>query len=99
MATRLTCRAAERSACVSDIVRSTTLSVSSKCSKRPYRASAGFNLGLLMRQLIGVGTPRGLQGRLLVVVATLSALIRPLWSCVTGHRRPGELDSAIARPA
>jgi hypothetical protein len=52
-----------------------------------------------MRQLIGVGTPRGLQGRLLVVVATLSALIRPLWSCVTGHRRPGELDSAIARPA
>jgi hypothetical protein len=25
---------------------------------------SGFNLGLLMRQLIGVGTPRGLQGRL-----------------------------------
>ena len=26
--------------------------------------TGGFNLGLLMRQLIGVGTPRGLQGRL-----------------------------------
>ena len=24
---------------------------------------AGLNLGLLLRQLIGVGTPRGLQGR------------------------------------
>src|SRR4030095_15466863 len=29
----------------------------------------GFNLGLLMRQLIGVGTPRGLQGRLIAIVA------------------------------
>ena len=25
----------------------------------------GFNLGLLMRRLIGMGTPRGLQGRLI----------------------------------
>jgi transposase len=24
--------------------------------------AGGFNLGLLMRQLMGVGTPRGLQG-------------------------------------
>ena len=39
----------------------------------------GFNLGLLMRQLIGVGTPRGLQGRLNAVLAALLALIRPLW--------------------
>ena len=29
-----------------------------------------------MRQLIGVGTPRGLQGRLSAVVAALLALIR-----------------------
>lgn len=38
----------------------------------------GFSLGLLMRQLIGVGAPRGLQGRLNAVVAALFALIRPL---------------------
>ena len=29
-----------------------------------------------MRQLIGIGTPRGLQGRLATVIATLLALIR-----------------------
>jgi transposase len=36
---------------------------------------AAFNLSLLMRQLIGVGTPRGLQGRL----ADLAALCRDLF--------------------
>ena len=30
-----------------------------------------FNLGLLMRQLIGVGTPRGLQGRRIAAMAAL----------------------------
>lgn len=35
--------------------------------------TAGFNLGLLMRQLIGVGVSRGLQGRLIAIVTTLAA--------------------------
>jgi transposase len=38
--------------------------------KRLVVHSGGFNLGLLMRRLIGVGTPRGLQGqssRLIIV--------------------------------
>lgn len=35
----------------------------------------GFNLGLLMRTLVGVGTPRGLQGRLAALMATLWCLI------------------------
>jgi transposase len=34
----------------------------------------GFNLGLLMRTLIGVGTPRGLQGRLAAHIALVIAL-------------------------
>jgi hypothetical protein len=33
--------------------------------------TGGFNLGLFMRHLIGVGTPRGLQGRVAAVLATL----------------------------
>ncbi len=37
---------------------------------------SGFNLGLIMRQLIGVGTPRGLQDGPAGVFATLSALLR-----------------------
>ena len=46
--------------------------------KRLLIHAGGFNLGLLMRQLIGVGTPRGLQGRLHAVLAALLMLIRPL---------------------
>jgi transposase len=38
--------------------------------KRLLVHSGGFNLGLVMRTLVGVGTPRGLQGRLNAVVAT-----------------------------
>ena len=34
---------------------------------------AGFNLSLVMRQIFGVGTPRGLQGRCAALVAALVA--------------------------
>jgi hypothetical protein len=39
-----------------------------------------------MRQLIGVGTPRGLQGRLITAIATLLAVIQELWERLTIHR-------------
>ena len=39
-----------------------------------------------MRQLIGVGTPRGLQGRLIAVVTTLLALAYTLGQRVTRYR-------------
>lgn len=53
--------------------------------KRLLIHAGGFNLGLLVRQLIGVGTPRGLQGRLIAVIATLLALGRALAERVTSH--------------
>ena len=62
--------------------------------KRLLIHTGGFNLGLLMRQLIGVGTPRGLQGRLRAVVAALLALIRSLLLFVTSH---GRLVRHVAR--
>jgi len=43
--------------------------------KRLLIHAGGFNLGLLIRSILGVGTPRGLQGRLTAVLATISALI------------------------
>jgi len=43
--------------------------------KRLLIHAGGFNLGLVMRQLIGLGTPRGLQGRLATVRATLFVLL------------------------
>jgi transposase len=59
--------------------------------KRVLIHAGGFNLGLLMRTLIGVGTPRGLQGRLATALAALVVLIRGLWAPM---RRPDRL----ARP-
>ena len=44
---------------------------------------AGFNLGLLLRQLIGVGTPRALQGRLAEAMCALLTFLRALPSLVT----------------
>ena len=61
--------------------------------KRLLIHTAGFNLGLLMRQLIGVGTPRGLQGRLLAIVTTLLGLTGSLWERIRGHGRFGQRDS------
>jgi transposase len=43
--------------------------------KRLLIHAGGFNLGLVMRQLIGLGTPRGLQGRLAAVLPSLSLLL------------------------
>ena len=43
----------------------------------------GFNLGLLMRQLTGVGTPRSLQGRAAAAVfAPLTTAVSRLWTLV-----------------
>ena len=43
--------------------------------KRLLIHAGGFNLGLVMRHLIGVGTPRGLQDRPAAVIATLLVFI------------------------
>jgi transposase len=71
--------------------------------KRLLIHAGGFNLGLLMRQLIGVGTPRGLQGRLIAVVATLWLLTQALGKAVTRHGCPAPPVSrrrrcSIAKP-
>src|SRR3989449_6965360 len=49
--------------------------------KRLLIHAGGFNLGLIMRHLIGVGTPRGLQGRLPAVIATLLVFLRSARRC------------------
>ena len=52
--------------------------------------AGGFNLGLVMRHLIGIGTPRGLQGRVAAVLATLGVLMgvvrRRLTTISSSHR-------------
>lgn len=58
--------------------------------KRLFVHIGGFDLGLLMRTLIGVGTPRGLQGRL----AALMALVMTLRTAVVDVWHPSAAHSA-----
>ena len=50
----------------------------------------GFNLGLLMRTLFGVGTPRSLQGQLAALIAVMVAL----WNALHGIWSPQDTPSA-----
>jgi transposase len=65
--------------------------------KRLLIHTGGFNLGLLMRQMIGVGTPRSLQGRLNAVVAALLALLESLSELARPLRRPVRQVSPLER--
>ena len=56
-------------------MRRTHLRFHYNIAKRMLIHVAGFNLGLLMRKRFGVGTPRGLQGRLVAAIAAFAALI------------------------
>jgi transposase len=56
--------------------------------KRLLIHAGGFNLGLVMRQVFGVGTPRGLQGRLaaaMTVVVALWTLVEDLRLAIGAH--------------
>jgi transposase len=59
--------------------------------KRVLIHAGAFNLGLVMRHLIGVGTPRGLQSRLAAVMSTL-------WCLLSAPRPPRRAISAWHRP-
>ena len=59
--------------------------------KRVLIHAGGLNLGLLMRHLIGVGTPRSLQGRAVAFVMVIWSLIRlpeTLWKTIWMRFRP-----------
>lgn len=55
--------------------------------KRVLVHASGFNLGLVMRRLLGVGTPRGLQGRLAALTAVLVAIYHALAEAVPPRSR------------
>ncbi len=58
--------------------------------KRLFVHVGGFNLGLFMRTLCGIGTPRSLQGRLAAVLA----LVIALWTRTVGLWRDHGTPSA-----
>jgi hypothetical protein len=58
----------------------------------------GFNLGLLMRTLIGAGTPRGLQGRLAALITLVMTLRTRVVDSWRYHQRPSAHHSAGFTP-
>lgn len=72
--------------------------------KRLLVHASAFNLGLWVRSLFGIGTPRTLQGRAVAVAAVLSTLgrlvydaIGPIWDHnVSAHRPRHSADDLIA---
>ena len=60
--------------------------------KRVLVHVSGFNLGLLMRQLTGVGTPRSLQGRAAAVFGALIAGLSCRWILVSRSWAPEARD-------
>ena len=60
--------------------------------KRVLVHSGAFNLGLLMRQIVGVGTPRGLQGRLHDLLAQLLHLWNRLTAITTAPTNHEQLS-------
>jgi len=69
-------------------MRRTHLRGHPKILKRLLIHAAGFNLGLLMRKLFGLGTPRGLAERLAGLSAGILALPRRLRWSLTAMNRP-----------
>jgi len=65
-------------------MRRTHLRGHSNILKRLLIHVSGCNLGLLMRTRFGIGTPRGLQGRLAAALAAILALWTPLEDCWAG---------------
>jgi transposase len=59
-------------------MRRTHLRGHTNIRKRLLIHAAGFNLSLVMRALVGVGTPRGLQGVVRIVLASLVHLVTSL---------------------
>ena len=60
-------------------MRRTHLRGHARILKRLLVHVAGCNLGLLMRTLFGVGTPRGLQGLVFDFIHALVGLVHTLW--------------------
>jgi transposase len=69
--------------------------------KRLLIHAAGFNLGLVMRTLIGIGTPRGLQGVLRAILDSLARLttsLRALLDALTAAFHPNSLRPSACKP-
>jgi transposase len=68
-------------------MRRTHLRCHDNIIKRLLIHAGAFNLGLVMRKLLGNGTPRGLQGRLSALFSVIQLLSRVVSAALTQHWR------------
>jgi transposase len=68
-------------------MRRTHLRGQANILKRLLIHASAFNLGRLLRQMVGLGTPRGLQGRAGLVLRTLLRLYRALRPLLVARQR------------
>jgi transposase len=70
--------------------------------KRVLLHAGALNLGVLLRTLCGVGTPRALQGRLSVLLGCVWSLIRfpeAVWTHLWTLFRPSALAGTLTCPS
>jgi len=67
--------------------------------KRALVHVSAFNLGLVMRRMFGVGTPRGLQGRVAAAVALLISVVQALRAALSRDASPSGQSSDPIRAA
>jgi len=77
-------------------MRRTHLRFHYNIAKRVLIHVAGFNLGVLMRKRFGVGTPRGLQGRLVAAIAACLALLDLIYDLLRGISRADPAEQRVA---
>ena len=70
-------------------MRRTHLRGTTNILKRVLVHVSGFNLGLVMRRLVGVGTPRGLQGRLAALLTMVVSLCCTISESIIGRLSVG----------
>jgi transposase len=70
-------------------MRRTHLRGATNILKRVLVHVSGFNLGLFMRRWLGVGTPRGLQGRIVALLMWLIGVWRTIMAVVECSWTPG----------
>lgn len=84
----------------SGAMRRTYLRLRDNILKRYLIHVAGFNLGLVMRAILGVGTPRGLRGHFQAVCGTIVAALRLLLVAIRSRNAVDRIELRLgSRPS
>lgn len=96
---RMLCERSFAHTCETGAARRSWLRGLANVSKRYLIHAAAHNLGVILRKLFGVGTPRSLQDRAAAACAALFAILRAAWQRIspeqTSNRHPNDRPTPI----